>query len=146
MIRRPPRSTLFPYTTLFRSIRPRADVAARVPGRAAERADRPACLHERSRVVDERRRLDTADLEARRRRLLRPLRPLLDLLVRHDDDAVPALVVPDADCADGPGWLGRLKKRGLGQRLRAGAAELGEQAREERRVGKECRSRWSPYH
>src|SRR2546422_4370718 len=25
MIRRPPRSTLFPYTTLFRSIEPRAD-------------------------------------------------------------------------------------------------------------------------
>src|SRR2546426_4278814 len=28
MIRRPPRSTLFPYTTLFRSHRPRADGAA----------------------------------------------------------------------------------------------------------------------
>src|SRR2546430_11907028 len=26
MIRRPPRSTLFPYTTLFRSLRPRATV------------------------------------------------------------------------------------------------------------------------
>src|SRR5690349_22665466 len=30
MIRRPPRSTLFPYTTLFRSVRPRA---AREPSR-----------------------------------------------------------------------------------------------------------------
>src|SRR5256885_10299434 len=29
MIRRPPRSTLFPYTTLFRSRRPPADPAAR---------------------------------------------------------------------------------------------------------------------
>ena len=28
MIRRPPRSTLFPYTTLFRSVRPRAETAA----------------------------------------------------------------------------------------------------------------------
>src|SRR5256884_8755493 len=28
MIRRPPRSTLFPYTTLFRSVRYRPDVAA----------------------------------------------------------------------------------------------------------------------
>src|SRR5258706_10717067 len=28
MIRRPPRSTLFPYTTLFRSLRPREVVAA----------------------------------------------------------------------------------------------------------------------
>src|SRR2546430_3962955 len=33
MIRRPPRSTLFPYTTLFRSLRPkvRATVGGRVP-------------------------------------------------------------------------------------------------------------------
>src|SRR3712207_7848697 len=41
MIRRPPRSTLFPYTTLFRS--PRAAGAARVaaggPGRALAGAD-----------------------------------------------------------------------------------------------------------
>src|SRR3712207_7290491 len=29
MIRRPPRSTLFPYTTLFRSLGPRADVGER---------------------------------------------------------------------------------------------------------------------
>src|SRR3712207_9361481 len=28
MIRRPPRSTLFPYTTLFRSTRPKADFSA----------------------------------------------------------------------------------------------------------------------
>src|SRR3712207_7256833 len=32
MIRRPPRSTLFPYTTLFRSGRAAATVAAHVPG------------------------------------------------------------------------------------------------------------------
>src|SRR2546425_8562113 len=30
MIRRPPRSTLFPYTTLFRSHRPRAEPEARL--------------------------------------------------------------------------------------------------------------------
>src|SRR5260221_3624645 len=46
MIRRPPRSTLFPYTTLFRSIKPRGDKHVRtVPGPAAEsgqqQADRP---------------------------------------------------------------------------------------------------------
>src|SRR3712207_6998827 len=35
MIRRPPRSTLFPYTTLFRSAVPQA-----APGRAAERRQR----------------------------------------------------------------------------------------------------------
>src|SRR3989449_7293116 len=32
MIRRPPRSTLFPYTTLFRSLEPDRPLAARVPG------------------------------------------------------------------------------------------------------------------
>src|SRR2546427_6983601 len=37
MIRRPPRSTLFPYTTLFRSERWRAPAAADRPSRAAHR-------------------------------------------------------------------------------------------------------------
>src|SRR6266566_5960801 len=32
MIRRPPRSTLFPYTTLFRSLASTAPVQVRVPG------------------------------------------------------------------------------------------------------------------
>src|SRR6266852_2339033 len=43
MIRRPPRSTLFPYTTLFRSVRPEhLDVHAhRVPGGAGPRLRRP---------------------------------------------------------------------------------------------------------
>src|SRR5688572_31003679 len=47
MIRRPPRSTLFPYTTLFRSLRAgRNRRGAVVPGRrrgaaAARRTDRP---------------------------------------------------------------------------------------------------------
>src|SRR5690349_23790041 len=41
MLRRPPRSTLFPYTTLFRSLRfleelPRGDDAAKVPRQAVE--------------------------------------------------------------------------------------------------------------
>src|SRR2546427_9026062 len=42
MIRRPPRSTLFPYTTLFRSLatRPRPHRATRRPSRAEEAAKR----------------------------------------------------------------------------------------------------------
>src|SRR6266496_674744 len=42
MIRRPPRSTLFPYTTLFRSRRPQRGTAGRGPpdGRAAARRRR----------------------------------------------------------------------------------------------------------
>src|SRR3712207_7054003 len=39
MIRRPPRSTLFPYTTLFRSPRPRGGLEARV--RAARASPHP---------------------------------------------------------------------------------------------------------
>src|SRR3712207_6942877 len=41
MIRRPPRSTLFPYTTLFRStrvLRPPAGIVALGPGRQPERS------------------------------------------------------------------------------------------------------------
>src|SRR3712207_8706833 len=41
MIRRPPRSTLFPYTTLFRSARGRKD-GRRCPARARRRVDRSA--------------------------------------------------------------------------------------------------------
>src|SRR2546422_8462256 len=39
MIRRPPRSTLFPYTTLFRSPDPRRDEHPGGPQRQAQRAD-----------------------------------------------------------------------------------------------------------
>src|SRR3712207_7074858 len=40
MIRRPPRSTLFPYTTLFRSVRPAAGGDAADPEEARRHADR----------------------------------------------------------------------------------------------------------
>src|SRR6266581_6719485 len=40
MIRRPPRSTLFPYTTLFRSVRGRWHNARDIPGLVALGADR----------------------------------------------------------------------------------------------------------
>src|SRR5258708_14990761 len=40
MIRRPPRSTLFPYTTLFRSKRSPRDSLARPDPRAADRTSR----------------------------------------------------------------------------------------------------------
>src|SRR5438132_6990312 len=39
MIRRPPRSTLFPYTTLFRSRLPGSAAAAAIPGMRAARWD-----------------------------------------------------------------------------------------------------------
>src|SRR3712207_6983156 len=61
MIRRPPRSTLFPYTTLFRSERPRR----RARGARAERRRRRRARRRGGR----RRRVPRA---VRRRRLLRP--------------------------------------------------------------------------
>src|SRR3712207_8424645 len=42
MIRRPPRSTLFPYTTLFRSLRGRRDEAADRADRGGHREGREA--------------------------------------------------------------------------------------------------------
>src|SRR2546422_6229924 len=39
MIRRPPRSTLFPYTTLFRSLEQSAAHSGRCPARGRPRAD-----------------------------------------------------------------------------------------------------------
>src|SRR3712207_8756011 len=49
MIRRPPRSTLFPYTTLFRSHRQAAGKAAFGKGRGDRRGD-PAALGRRRRL------------------------------------------------------------------------------------------------
>src|SRR2546430_7156095 len=46
MIRRPPRSTLFPYTTLFRSTEELEEVASeRVSTRLGHRVDGPARMH-----------------------------------------------------------------------------------------------------
>src|SRR2546430_5671873 len=44
MIRRPPRSTLFPYTTLFRSPVLHRRPGQRDPGRGGQSADRPGRL------------------------------------------------------------------------------------------------------
>src|SRR2546429_9541317 len=92
MIRRPPRSTLFPYTTLFRSLR-----AAGRPGGGAARRDR---------------------LYQRRVRL--------------------------------PQGAGRTRSGGRPTAAVTGGSDCHVQAQqtrsEERRVGEEWRSRWSPYH
>src|SRR3989441_13095970 len=118
MIRRPPRSTLFPYTTLFRSARavgihlivatqrPSVDVItgvikanfpSRIAYQVASRVDSRGDL-----ICDPRReiRLDDA---------------------RDDVDR----------------WT--LRRNDEMDSNRASRSE-------ERRVGKECRSRWSPYH
>src|SRR2546425_11120447 len=99
MIRRPPRSTLFPYTTLFRS--PTIHVALDVkPG------SDPSPINPRSQGVTPVAVLSSADFDASQ--------------------------MDEASMAFGPGG--------------ASAVHENYQRSEERRVGKECRSRWSPYH
>src|SRR2546425_12883049 len=99
MIRRPPRSTLFPYTTLFRSV----DVP-----RAAGNDD-PS--------------------------------PGLELPVHVGPaSTIPAASVGSVDVASGSSVLEAAIRDHAHVRL------IAECRSEERRVGKECRSRWSPYH
>src|SRR2546422_11154118 len=109
MIRRPPRSTLFPYTTLFRS-----------PWLARQLSER-----------------------AFFRRAVRRFMPGEDL------DA--ALAAAAELVRDGIGSvLTQLGEQVTSRDEAAGVRDhylrVLEERSEERRVGKECRSRWSPYH
>src|SRR3712207_9230777 len=100
MIRRPPRSTLFPYTTLFRSDSHREEEEREGP--------EPRLSIEQSKTVTRVAAEEARDLEARERERAREYPP---------------------------------------QRRRVLDVKAHRPGRsEERRVGKECRSRWSPYH
>src|SRR3712207_9056342 len=109
MIRRPPRSTLFPYTTLFRS-----DGTLRVValGGLGEVGRNMAVLEYAGRLL------------------------VIDCGVLFPEDHQPGvdLILPDFDYISG-----RLDD------IEAIVLTHGHRS-EERRVGKECRSRWSPYH
>src|SRR3712207_9094212 len=109
MIRRPPRSTLFPYTTLFRS---RWETLTKLPTFASIVADKV----ETDLGVDEGVSLGRA-------------------MLQNDDD----------------GTMSATQLTGTPETLDDGTQVLipndeENQRSEERRVGKECRSRWSPYH
>src|SRR5688572_32486899 len=52
MIRRPPRSTLFPYTTLFRSRVDHFECRVRPDGERGERRDPPECVADPAAEVD----------------------------------------------------------------------------------------------
>src|SRR3712207_9261161 len=115
MIRRPPRSTLFPYTTLFRSFSRDGEAFLAytyLGGYALVSGDPIGSRESVPRVLDE-------------------------FLAMCDERAwTPALLA--AREASMPLY----SSRGFS------AFYLGDEAvrSEERRVGKECRSRWSPYH
>src|SRR3712207_4431139 len=159
MIRRPPRSTLFPYTTLFRSelrrldsIIMRAGEAHRVPAGGAMAVDREGYA-----------KAVTAELESH---------PLIEI-IREEVTDIPSDAI--TVIATGPLTSDSLAEKihalngGAGFYFYDAAAPIvdkstinmdrvylksrydkGEAAylnrSEERRVGKECRSRWSPYH
>src|SRR3989454_9416717 len=140
MIRRPPRSTLFPYTTLFRSRRPLAPAVLTVELRASGlemvrfygfRNETDASQPDSVYRVDERQSLfapaATVPLAPR---LRLTLGPLVKYAHTHADTAT---ILTRTGPYYGAGYFGQIGTRAL---LRS----------EERRVGKECRSRWSPYH
>src|SRR5256885_15635655 len=110
MIRRPPRSTLFPYTTLFRS-------------------------------------LDYRDKNAH------GVLTNFDDLSKADGVTAPVLAALKDSYVLGPFGIRNVEVVGpkVGAELRQQAIyvtlyALGGMRSEERRVGKEGRSRWSPYH
>src|SRR2546422_3965501 len=131
MIRRPPRSTLFPYTTLFRS-RVR-DLLHDLVVRVAEAGGNVGIDVE---LAEDRR--TAADQHDE----LGPGFEVAGEVIPHRAHVGDVLIFPGRDRraaharADGdPGVLGLPPRERL-ERERS----------EERRVGKECRSRWSPYH
>src|SRR5574340_404537 len=129
MIRRPPRSTLFPYTTLFRSFQ--TPIAGS---------------------------LQTGDRRVRPRLGLRHGTPLASRAVPGERGRLSSCIwnlglFPTDARTNCPfvltsftGWSSE-RCPGIGV-LSRGDREIGvlRNRSEERRVGKECRSRWSPYH
>src|ERR1039458_811587 len=184
MIRRPPRSTLFPYTTLFRSNRNQQLIRLPLDN------DLGGAAHARPQTV-----VEVLQSSARRERLLRRGAAPVD---QRGDGADPSDFSPEFLVRYGIHshlhglaelelaavhlfqteihvHLGELRDLGDGRtgphidaflerrrRLAEGAlrteilenvhnavgwrAKLHHGRSEERRVGKECRSRWSPYH
>src|SRR5256885_16829098 len=113
MIRRPPRSPLFPYTTLFRSVRSQGEdlVAAGEAHMRQVRGNRISMIFQE------------------------PMTSLNPVLTVGEQIAEPLRLHAGLDA-------GAARQRAV-EMLR----QVGIPARsEERRVGKECRSRWSPYH
>src|SRR5256885_17053857 len=120
MIRRPPRSTLFPYTTLFRSVS--VDLVRGL------RKSAPGVLLTGLSVT-----LPNDSLKP----LGEDARGIALTMVVPAPHQAKLQVVRDYQAA--------MRAHGQ-QEFSLGTLEAYVNRSEERRVGKECRSRWSPYH
>src|SRR2546422_10774235 len=132
MIRRPPRSTLFPYTTLFRSIQLQARYAGRLqiiglsvdegPAEAVKRFAQTVRINYPIAIA-------SPELQAKFGGIL----------------ALPTLFLLDTNGGVVQKHIG-LRNPVLYETEVRALLGLPVERSEERRVGKECRSRWSPYH
>ena len=110
MIRRPPRSTLFPYTTLFRS--PEAESLF-------------------TELISDPFYSEIIECNAFQRLFRIPFLGVLSYIEKNDRTKTRA------DHSIGVALLAYYYSKSMGHKKKRS---------EERRVGKECRSRWSPYH
>src|SRR3989475_9650386 len=164
MIRRPPRSTLFPYTTLFRSRRG----AAERPGGGAVRiapglAGSISIRNRRAAARVHWQNVPMPALASATRR--RPIAALAVMLVLAVDSSCHGSTAPtsvggrsfshifmvveeNTDHTSGIGSSSMPYLKGLAQQYGLATQYYANThpRSEERRVGKECRSRWSPYH
>src|SRR5256885_13695945 len=119
MIRRPPRSTLFPYTTLFRSERAHADSVAEF-------------------FLDELQRNGVTTALAFATSHPGSVDALMGASQARGMRMITGKVLQDRHSPDGV--------RDQTEQSLIDTETLIQRRSEERRVGKECRSRWSPYH
>src|SRR5256885_14389817 len=130
MIRRPPRSTLFPYTTLFRSAKEAAQQQVQLPFRLEMKRPSKSRLE-----IDFAGKTAVQVYDGQQGWKLRPYLNRNDVEPFTADEAKA-----EASKADLEPPLVDYAAKG------SQVALEGLDRSEERRVGKECRSRWSPYH
>ena len=121
MIRRPPRSTLFPYTTLFRSV----DIIT------GDNVSSELIIQENNILI-------IVFWAKWSNRSLEELSSLKEIALEYKEMGVKIIAVNVDNANMPPKKIEEIKQFLIQLNLPFRS--------EERRVGKECRSRWSPYH